>query len=48
VLFNNLTTVRQYFPDDLMKRYSVPDPRENPVMMVGDSAVIPACKKLDY
>lgn len=48
VLFNDLIKVRQYFPDDLIKLYSVPDPRENPVMMVGDSAVIPACKKLEY
>jgi prepilin-type N-terminal cleavage/methylation domain-containing protein len=48
VLFNDLIKVRQYFPDDLIKLFSVPDPRENPVMMVGDSAVIPACKKLDY
>lgn len=48
VLFNDLIKVRQYFAEDLIKLYSVPDPRQNPVMMVGDSAVIPACKKLDY
>lgn len=48
VLFNDLIKVRQYFAEDLMKLYSVPDPRQNPVMMVGDSAVIPVCKKLDY
>lgn len=48
VLFNDLIKVRQYFAEDLMKLYSVPDPRQNPVMMTGPSAVIPACKKLEY
>lgn len=48
VLFNDMLNVRQYFAEDLIKLYNVPDPRQNPVTMVGDSAVIPACKKLDY
>ncbi|MFN7590553.1 MAG: type II secretion system protein [Planctomycetota bacterium] len=48
VLYNDFLTTKLFFAEQLIQDHGAVDPRKEPVVMVGESALIPACKKLEY